>query len=352
MSLQREAMAENTQTRAGMPVAWSFLREKGVAEVSIKKMMERCNGLGREGVERKLQPNWAFLEQHIGIPKRKLPSIVSRCPQILVLGLHEKLRPMADCLGGLGAKKVDLAAAILRFPNLFIYSVEEKLCPLLGFLQGAGVPESRLAKVFLSCPRLLSYSIDAKLEPTVNFLLKLGVKRGDEMGKLLTRWPHIFGYSIERRLQPTVSYLERMGLKKEDICRLAVRFPHILCRDAEKTYQPNVNFLQDLGFSTRQISSVISGYPPVLLASVKNSLQPKMDFLLKGMGRSMDDAVAYPAFFAHSLSRKIEPRFRKLQRDGIQCSLEGMLSCNQKKFSEGNLKFGQNPMGKLAHLSL
>ena len=172
------------------------------------------------------------------------------------------------------------------------------------------------------------------------------------MGKLLARWPHVFGYSIETRLRPTVLYLENLGLSKDDISRVAIRFPHLLCRDADKTYRPNVEYLSSLGFDKRQISSLVSGYPPLLLSSVKNSLQPKIEFLVNVMGKKMEDAVAYPSFFAHSLGKKIEPRYRKLEKDGVKCSLEGMLSCNQKKFSEGNLGFGQNPALKLAHLSL
>lgn len=328
-----------------------FLKSKGLSDIAISKMMHRCVRLQSPSAHDKLPSNWAFLEHHIHIPARKLPSVVSRCPQLLVLGLHEKLRPMVDCLSGLGAPKVELADAIARFPNLLVHSVEEKLCPLLAFLQGVGVPENRLAKVLLACPRLISYSVEAKLEATVRFLHGIGVKRGEEMGKLLTQWPHIFGYNVDRRLRPTVEYLKKVGLPDEEIARIATKFPHILCRDAKRAFEANLEFLRSLGFDSKQTAALVCGYPPILISSIKNSLQPKIDFLLQGMGRKSEELVAYPAFFGHSLSRKIQPRYKKLQQKGIQCSLENMLSCNQTKFLAGNLSFGR-PIGKLAQLTL
>ncbi|GLJ22712.1 hypothetical protein SUGI_0427860 [Cryptomeria japonica] len=52
-----------------------FLKEKGLDDTSISKMITKCRRLEVANVEERAKPNWNYL-QEIGIPSRKLPSIV------------------------------------------------------------------------------------------------------------------------------------------------------------------------------------------------------------------------------------------------------------------------------------
>ncbi|GAB4852988.1 Transcription termination factor mterf6, chloroplastic/mitochondrial, variant 2 [Ancistrocladus abbreviatus] len=315
-------------------ILW-FFRDKGFDDRSINEMFRKCKRL--EDVQKeKAFENWAYLSS-IGIQERKLPSVVMKCPKILTFGVEERLEPMVQCLKTLAAKPDEVAAAIVKFPYIFSHSVEEKLCPLLAFFEALGIPEKQLGKMILINPRIISYSIELKLIKFVDFLAQLGLSGDGMIGKILVKNPFIMGYSVDNRLQPTVEFLKSVGLTKLDLQRVAVNYPEVLCRDVKKTLEPNFAYLRSCGFHDKQIAILVTGYPPVLIKSIKNSLEPKIKFLVEVMGRRIDDAVNYPEFFRYGLKKTLEFRQRVLTQRNIECSLNEMLSSNQKKFS---LRFG------------
>ncbi|OAE19288.1 hypothetical protein AXG93_909s1180 [Marchantia polymorpha subsp. ruderalis] len=319
----------------------TFLKEKGLEENIITHMLSKCVRLTSVNLTERVRPNWAFLETEVLIPSRKIPTVVHRCPQLLVLGVHEKLLPMVMSLRGLGFDAKELSTVISQFPHLLTHSVDEKLCPLLAFLQGIGVKEKNLAKVILRCPRLLSYSIERKLAPTVAYLTGLGVNK-QEMGRIVTQCPNIMGYSIDSRLRPTVEYLQGVGLNEEQLKNVTILFPHILCREAERALRPTELYLRSLGFTSQQVVTLVAGFAPILTKSVHNSLQPKINFVTNVMGLPKDHVVLYPQFFGYSLHRTIEGRYKEMKKQGHTLTLSEMLSCNKKKFAmkmDGHYQF-------------
>ncbi|KAK9044104.1 hypothetical protein V6N11_072424 [Hibiscus sabdariffa] len=325
---------EVASNQNGGSIMW-FFRDKGFDDKSINEMFRKCKRL--QGVQKeRASENWSYLKL-IGIQERKLPSIVSRCPKILALGLNEKLVPMVECLATLGTKRCEVASVITRFPQIVAHSVEEKLCPLLAFFQALGVPEKQLGKMILLNPRLVSYSIESKLTDIVNFLATLGLTREGIIGKVLAKYPFIMGYSVDKRLRPTSEFLKLIGLSETDLQTVAMNFPEVLCRDVSKILKPNFAYLRRSGFGDRQIVAIVTGYPPILIKSIKNSLEPRIRFLVDVMGRQIDEVANYPDFFRHGLKKRIELRHRLLKENDVSCSLSEMLDCNQKKFL---LKFG------------
>ncbi|KAG6651467.1 hypothetical protein CIPAW_06G113200 [Carya illinoinensis] len=293
---------EICSSQRGSSIIW-FFRDRGFDDKSIQEMFKKCKRLEAVQSENASQ-NWAYLKS-IGIHERKLPSIVSKCPKILALGLHEKLVPMVECLSTLGPKPQEVAAAIAKFPHILSHSVEEKLCPLLAFFQALGVPEKQLGKMILLNPRLISYSIESKLTEIVDFLATLGLTRDGMIGKVLAKNPFIMGYSVDKRLRPTSDFLKSVGLTKHNLQSVAMNFPEVLCRDANK--------------------------------SIRNSLEPRIRFLVEVMGRQIDEVTDYPDFFRHGLKKRLQLRHKLLKEKNIACSLSEMLDCNQKKFL---MKFG------------
>ncbi|CBI37711.3 unnamed protein product, partial [Vitis vinifera] len=310
-------------------IMW-FFRDKGFDDKSIHEMFKKCKRL--EGVHRdRASENWAYLRT-IGIQDRKIPSIVTKCPKILALGLNEKIVPMVQCLATLGTKPSEVASAIAKFPHILSHSVEEKLCPLLAFFQALGVPEKQLGKVILVNPRLISYSIESKLTQIVDFLASLGFTREGMIGKVLQKYPFIMGYSVDKRLRPTSEFLKLIGLTEQDLQKVAMNFPEVFCRDANKILSPNVAYLKRRGFEDGQIAALVSGYPPILIKSIKNSLEPRIRFLVEVMKRDINEVVNYPDFFRCGLKKTLELRQKLLEQRKIECSLSEMLDCNQKKF--------------------
>ncbi|KMZ75857.1 Mitochondrial transcription termination factor family protein [Zostera marina] len=316
-----------------------FLKQKGFDREIREKMLTKCKRLNDVHPDIAGE-NWTYLGTNVGIPKRKLPHMIQKCPKLLTLSLHEKLIPMVQCLLTLGTKSNEVTQAIIRFPHILSHSVEEKLCPLLAFLQAIGVPEKQVGKLILTNPRLVSYSIDTKLAVVVRFLGdELGLREQEGMvGKVIAKHPSLMGYSVARRLQPTAEYLKSVvGLSVTDLQKLVLNHPEVLCRDVTKVLGPNVEFLRESGFGRAEMTAVVAGYPPVLIKSVRNSLEPRMRFLVKVMERGVDEVVAYPEFFKHGLKKRLELRHKALKEINVVCSLSDMLDCNRGKF---NVKFG------------
>ncbi|KAF3781863.1 hypothetical protein EJ110_NYTH35585 [Nymphaea thermarum] len=313
-----------------------FLKEKGFDEKCMGQMLQKCKHLEFTEAER-AQENWKYFED-IGIPRRKLPALIRKCPKLLVLGLDERLKPTVECLKALSKKPKEVTSAILKFPYILSHSVEEKLCPLLAFFQALGIPEAEVGKLIMLNPRLISYSIELKLLPVVDFLTGLVSNKEGAVGRILVKNPYIMGYSIEKRLRPTADFLRSIGLKEEGLQRVAMTFPQVLCRDAEKTLRPNLEFLRTSGLGPSQIAKLVAGFPPVLVKSIKNSLEPRIRFLVHVMGRNVDELAEYPEFFQHGLKKRIEFRYRLMSyKQEENCSLVDIFECNQKKFA---LRFG------------
>ncbi|WOL17168.1 hypothetical protein Cni_G25957 [Canna indica] len=307
-----------------------FFKEKGFNEESINKMLRRCNRLESAGVEA-ANENWDYLES-IGIQKRKLPYVVSKCPKILTLSLNQKLVPTVQCLATFGSKPGDVASAITKFPNILSHSVEEKLCPLLAFFQALGISDKQLGKMLLLNPRLISYSIETKLTQITDFLASIGLDKDGWIGKILVKNPFLVGYSVQKRLQPTIEFFKAIGLDELNLQRVVCNFPEVFCRDVDKVLKPNLAFLKGCGFDDKQIATLVAGYPPVLIKSVKKSLEPKIRFLVEHMGREISEVADYPEFFRHGTKKCLEYRQKLLKQKNINCSLSEMLKCNQKKF--------------------
>jgi mTERF domain-containing protein len=312
-----------------------FFKDRGFDDTIIKAMFKKCKRLETAQRER-ADENWEYLKT-IGILERKLPSIVSKCPKILVLGLNEKILPMVECLNTLATKPNEVASAIAKFPHILSYSVEEKLCPLLAFFQALGVPEKQIGKILLLNPRLISYSIETKMGEIVKFLSSIGLDKDGMIGKIMVKDPFIMGYSVDKRLRPTSEFLKSIGLNEQDLQVIALNFPSILSRDVNKVLVHNYDYLKSRGFQGRQIVDLVVGFPPVLIKSVRNSLEPRIKFLVDVMGREVDEIIDYPCFFRHGLKKKLVSRHKLLQKRNLNCSLSEMLDCNEKKF---HLKFG------------
>ncbi|KAL5562287.1 hypothetical protein UlMin_032034 [Ulmus minor] len=323
---------ETSSTQNG--IMW-FFRDKGFDDKSINEMFKKCKRL--EGVHREsASENWAYLKS-IGIQERKLPYVISKCPKILTLGLNEKLVPTVECLTTLETKPGEVASAIAKFPHILSHSVEEKLCPLLAFFQALGIPEKQLGKMILLNPRLISYSIETKLTALVEFLASLGLAKDGVIGKVLVKNPFIMGYSVDNRLRPTAEFLKSIGLNESGLQNVALNFPEVLCRDANKVLKANFAYLQSSGFGDGQIATLVTGYPPILIKSIKNSIEPRIRFLVEKMGKQIDEVTDFPDFFRYGLKKRVELRHKLLKHKQVECSLNEMLDCNQKKFQ---MKFG------------
>ncbi|CAK9207166.1 unnamed protein product [Sphagnum jensenii] len=121
-----EELMSSAQLQRRSEVA-AFLTGKRVETGVVGRMLSRCMHLQVASVDKRLWPNWEFLEERVGFPMQKLPMVVAHCPQLLVFSIFRKLEPTAACLEALGAQGKELATVVTRFPQILVHCVEEKV---------------------------------------------------------------------------------------------------------------------------------------------------------------------------------------------------------------------------------
>jgi hypothetical protein len=144
------------------------------------------------------------------------------------------------------------------------------------------------------CPcQLLACSLENKLQPAAEYLRELGVV---DVGRLVQSYPAVLAYSLTRKLPRTVAWLRAAGVT--DVGVLLTALP------------------------------ALAGY------SVTANLEPKRRLLMHVMGRPMEDAVRFPAFWAYSLRGRILPRYAfLLEHDAADSvSLASMLAGADARF--------------------
>ncbi|CAD5189258.1 unnamed protein product [Musa acuminata subsp. malaccensis] len=171
-----------------------FFKEKGFDDESINRLMRRCNRLESTGRGRATE-SWDYLGS-IGIQKRRLLYVVSKCPKILTMGLNQKLVTTVRCLATLGSKPGEVTSAITKFPHIVSCSVEEKLCPLLAFFHMLGISDKQLGKMLLLNPRLISCSVETKLTQITDFLASIGLNKEG-----LIVYPEFFRHGEKKSLE-------------------------------------------------------------------------------------------------------------------------------------------------------
>lgn len=237
----------------------------------------------------KIAPMAAYLRDELGV--RDVGRLVQRCPSLLSASLDGKLRPTVAFLLSQGVTMDDLDRMLVKHPPLFTHSLNEKVIPVVDFLCDLGVKDMR--RVLRAMPQLLGCSLEHKLQPAAEYLRELGVR---DVGRLVQAFPAALAYSLKRKLGRTVAWLHAAGV--EDVGALLCALP------------------------------ALAGY------SVAANLEPKRRLLVDVMGRPIDEAVRFPAYWAYSLRDRILPRYAYLLEHGVQneVSLSSMLAAADARF--------------------
>ncbi len=170
-------------------------------------------------------------------------------------------------------------------------------------------------------------SLNDKIIPVVDFLSDLGVK---DVSRVLRAMPQLLACSLEHKLQPSAEYLRELGVV--DVGRLVQSFPAALAYSLKRKLGRTVSWLRAAG--VRDVGALLTALPALAGYSVPANLEPKRRLLVDVMGRPIDDATRFPAFWGYSLRGRILPRYAYLLEHGVQdeVSLSSMLSATDDKF--------------------
>ncbi|XP_050235840.1 transcription termination factor MTERF8, chloroplastic [Mercurialis annua] len=267
----------------------------------------------------------SFLSRFGGI------DIIVRRPMILNFDLDTQLIPRIEFLKEISGGDEEATGILLRkLPALLSYSVEHTKDHVECLRSFAGLTDSQIFKIFLVFPNVVSASRERKLRPRIQFLKQCDLS-SDEIFKFLTRAPLFLALSFRENIAHKLVVLAKIGYgyKNKELAVALGAVTRTSCENLQKV----VELFLSYGFSPDDIFAMSKKHPQILQYSYR-SLQEKMEYLVEGMGREVDELLAFPAFLGYKLDDRIKHRF-EVNRNviGEKMSINKLLSVSADRFS-------------------
>lgn len=340
-----------------------FLQKLGLSieDINDYPLMLGCS------VKRNMVPILDYLEK-LGVRKSALPDLLRRYPQVLHSSVVIDLQPVVKFLGGLDIKANDIPRVIESYPELLGFKLEGTMSTSVAYLVSIGVDRRSIGAMLTRCPQILAMRVGRVIKPIVDYLISLGLRK-EVVARILEKKTYILGFSLEEQMKQNVGSLLSFGVSYEALASIIVQYPEILGLELkpklimqqdffksclkigpedfgkllEKMPQvavlsqdpvlKRIELLRAWGFSSEDIAKMVVTCPQ-LLALNMDVMTLSFNYFRLEMNRSLRDLVDFPAYFTYSLETRIKPRFRKLSRKGIKCSLSWFLSCSDERFAE------------------
>ncbi|KAK4779062.1 hypothetical protein SAY86_006590 [Trapa natans] len=294
-------------------------------DVKKLKAMSQVAEVGPDG---KLRPNVIYLMEDVGMNLDQLYGIARRFPTFVYYSVEGKIKPVIEFLLEVGVPKSKIPVILSKRPQLCGISLSENLIPTMKYLEKLGMDKKQWAKVIYRFPALLTYSW-SKINSTVDFLQETGLS-SDDVGKILTRYPNITSYSVKDNLRPTANYFHSLGV---DVSVLLHRSPQVFGLNIETNLKPITKFFLEKGYSLEDVKTMISRYGSLYTFSLTGNLIPKWEFFLT-MDYPKSELVKFPQYFGYSFEGRIKPRYKLMKESQISLLLSQLLSLSGQDFEE------------------
>ncbi len=179
----------------------------------------------------------------------------------------------------------------------------------------------------MSPTQLLGCSLEHKLHPAAEYLREVGVV---DVGRFVQTFPASLCYRRARRsLQACCAARTLVRIA----CLASLLTPRARMRSLKRKLGRTVSWLRAAG--VHDVGALLTALPALAGYSVPANLEPKRRLLVDVMGRPIEDAERFPAYWAYSLQGRILPRYAYLLEHGAQdkVSLSSMLSATDANFA-------------------
>ncbi|XAR55944.1 hypothetical protein NMG60_11036196 [Bertholletia excelsa] len=304
----------------------------------------------------------------LGVRKSTLTEFLQRYPQVLHASVVVDLEPIVNYLKGMDIKPNDIPRVLEKYPEVLGFKLEGTMSTSVAYLVGIGVSRREIGGILTGYPEILGMRVARIIKPFVEYLESLGLQRL-AVARLIEKRPHILGFDLEERVMPNVQFLLDFNVRQTSLGSVIVQYPEIIGLDlkpkllsqcgflnsiidlgpedfgrmVEKMPQvvslsnapvmKHVDFLKQCGFSLQQVREMVIGCPQLLALNL-DIMKRSFGYFRTKMERSLDDLVAFPAFFTYSLESTIKPRHEMVLEKGLKCSLVWLLNCSDEKFAE------------------
>ncbi|KAL4532706.1 hypothetical protein Ndes2526A_g08189 [Nannochloris sp. 'desiccata'] len=278
---------------------FEWMRELGLREPDVMKIVNKTPLLLQIQVERILKPRFAFIENKFGVDRQIAVAAIKRHPELLCIdstALEERIEFLQQSLEGLS--KEDISKMFAAHPSLFMLKTTERLAPAISFLQEELGCEGLLLRRVVSQSGLLTRSPET-IRTRVKCLKDFGISL-DSLREMLRRFPRVLLYPLDQpKYQKKLQFLTEVAQ-----CRPAdlVTFPQYLSYSLPQRIAPRVaavlalrhqnrgrgggNAGDHAGNSEEEIAYASSAFPPL------SPLAMKLEQFLKHYGMSLEEYEA------------------------------------------------------------
>ncbi|GAB2289476.1 hypothetical protein Dimus_023786, partial [Dionaea muscipula] len=249
-----------------------FLKEIGLDDSQVEKMVNSHPRLLRSNVEKTLIPKIRVLED-FGFCGSELISVIASNPLILTDVSRDSLLGKLHLLKSILGSVENVLTAVKKGKWLLYASLTSRLQPNLELLKSYGISDERLQKLVVKSPKYFSSDPKHVQESLVRVEQVLGIPR--ESGMFLQGYKAMFSLR-KTDLELKFELFKRYGWSESDVLVMAKRLPYCL-----------------------------------LISEAK--LKSGMDFFVNKLGCKIAHLAARPSLLKYSMEERILPRYAVLQ---------------------------------------
>jgi hypothetical protein len=218
-------------------ILFEWLRELGLHQPDVMKIVNKTPLILQIGVETVLKPRLAFIETEIGVDRQSAVAAIKRHPELLCIdssALLERIEFLQQELEGL--TKEEISKMFAAQPSLFMLKTTERLAPAIALLHEELGCEGTLLRRVVTQSGLLTRSPET-IKSRVKALERFGIGL-DSLRAMLQKFPRVLLYPLdEPKYQKKLQFLiEIAHCGPEDL----VMFPQYLSYSLPERIAPRV----------------------------------------------------------------------------------------------------------------
>lgn len=265
---------------------------------------------------KEFETNINFLTNHAQIPRKLLPSAISRCPHTLWMNLSTA-REIVDQLVNTcpHLSSVTLGQVFARVPQALVMS-PKAFQQRLDNIEEIGIRDGHtLGRVVTRMPLVLVLDPQRTIAKRTNYLKEQLGLNADTIGRIISATPQVLQWSIDKQLKPQIELIASL-VGDDQVKQTLEKVPNLI---GTHDMLDRVLWLQEqVGMNEEELKKVLREAPALLTYSVAGNLAPKWTFIKDTMKGCKDDLVQAPReALCANLQQRAMPRYAFLIAKGI-----------------------------------
>ncbi|KAH9311609.1 hypothetical protein KI387_026644 [Taxus chinensis] len=308
-----------------------YLQKVGVRKSALTDMLRRYPQVLLSSVVIDLQPVIKYLGG-LDIKANQIPRVIETFPELLGFKLEGTMSTSVAYLISIGVSRRAIGPMLTQFPQILAMRVGRIIKPFVDYVISLGMSKQVLASVLEKKPYILGFGLENQVKKNVDSMLSFGVRK-QALGSVIAEYPEILGFELKAKLMSQMEFLDlNLGIGSEGFPKVLEKMPQVAALSQDPVLK-RIELLSSWGFSRKDMRKMVLACPQLLAFNV-DVMKLSFDYFRDEMRGSLQELVEFPAYFTYSLETRVKPRFRKISKKGIKCSLSWFLSCTDQRFEE------------------